>query len=123
MGNNSDEQLILLQQKVEGLDDDFKNHRDEFHEHRKEYQTYREEEADRWEHLLASQAELAKAQAANTQAIHELAESSRDLLSAWQAATGTVKTLSALGKFFKWLGSFAIIGVFIKWYIEHFSTK
>ena len=112
----TDTQLILLQQKVD-------NHIEEFHEHRKEYQAYREEESARWDHLLASQAELAKAQAANTKAIHELAESTKDLLSAWQAATGTVKTLSALGKFFKWLGSFAIIGVFIKWYIEHFSTK
>lgn len=110
------EQVLLLQQRVE-------NHIEEFHEHRKEYQAYREEEAERWDHLLTSQAENAKAQAENTKAIHELAESSRDLLNAWEAATGTVKVLSAFGKFIKWLSGFAFIGAFFAWLVQHFYTK
>lgn len=102
-------QLVLLQQQV-------KNHIQEFHEHRKEYQAYREEESERWDHLL-------KSQEANAIAINRLAESSSDLLSAWEAATGTVKVLSAIGKFIKWLSGFAIIGGAITWIVQHFGTK
>lgn len=102
-------QLVLLQQQVA-------NHIEEFHEHRAEYKAYREEESERWDHLL-------KSQEANAVAINRLAESSSDLLSAWEAATGTVKVLSAIGKFIKWLSGFAIIGAFITWIVQHFGTK
>lgn len=102
MTDSTDEQLILLQEKVD-------NHIEEYH-------THREEENERWIHLLESQEK-------NALAINNLADSSRDLLEAWQAATGTVKVLSAIGKFIKWLSGFAIIGAFITWCVQHFSTK
>lgn len=103
------ERLLLLQQKVD-------NHIDEFHEHRNEYKAYREEEAERWDHLLMSQAE-------NARAISDMAEASRDMLTAWEAATGAVKVLSAFGKFIKWLGTFTFIGAFFTWLITHFGGK
>lgn len=108
--------LLLLQEKVD-------NHIEEFHEHRREYQVYREEEAEKWDHYLRSLTQLAEAQSENTKAINDLTVNTKELLSAWQAAMGTVRTLSAVGKFFKWLGSFAIIGVFFTWFMEHFGTK
>lgn len=93
-----DQHLILMQQK---LDD-----------HIVEYNKHCADEEKRWDHLIV-------AQERNTQSIKELTDSTRDLVSVWKAADGTVKTMSAVGRFMKWLSGFAVIGVFIKWVIEY----
>lgn len=96
----SDTQLVLLQQKLD-------NHIDEYKEHCAA-------EEKRWDHLIV-------AQERNTQSIQELTIATRDIVTVWQATDGTMKTLSALGKFVKWLSGFAVVGVAIKWLIEHFK--
>ena len=92
-----DEQFVFMQQK---LDD-----------HLKEYQQHRVKDAQRWSNMI-------KVQELNTKSISDLTESTRDLVSVWKAADGTVKTMSALGHFVKWLSGFAIVGVAIKWLID-----
>lgn len=94
----ADEQLVLLQQIVD--------------EHIKEYKVRCKNEDERWNHVISLQE-------ANTTAITELSESTRDLVAVWKAADGTMKTASAIGKFVKWLGGFAVVGVAIKWVFEH----
>ena len=75
---SNDTQLMLLQQKLDN--------------HIEDYQRHCEDEERRWDHLIV-------AQERNTQSIKELTESTRDLVSVWQAADGTMKTMSALGRF------------------------
>lgn len=94
----SDVQLMLLQQKLE--------------EHIDEYKQHCEDEDGRWEHLIA-------AQERNTQSIDSLIESTRDLVAVWQAADGTMKTMSVAGRFVKWLSGFAVLGVAFKWIADH----
>jgi len=96
----SDMQIILLQKK---LDD-----------HIEEYKQHCEDEDKRWDHLIV-------AQETNTQAIKDLTIATQDIVTVWQAADGTMKTMSALGKFIKWLSGFAVIGIFIGWLVEHFK--
>lgn len=94
----ADEQIVLLQQKLDNHIEDYKKHC--------------EEQDKRWDLVIV-------AQERNTEAIKDLTDSSRDLLSVWKAADGTVKTMSALGKFVKWLSGFAVLGVTINWIIDH----
>jgi len=94
----SDTQLMLLQQKLQS--------------HIEDYQRHCEDEEKRWDHLIV-------AQERNTQSIRELTESTRDLVAVWQAADGTMKTMSAAGRFVKWLGSFAVVGVALNWIASH----
>ena len=96
----SDTQLVLLQQKLDNHIDDYKKHCDD--------------ENERWDHLIV-------AQERNTQSIKELTEATRDIVTIWQAADGTMKTMSAVGKFVKWLSGFAVLGVVANWVIEHFK--
>ena len=95
-----DTQILLLQQKLENHIDDYKKHC--------------EDEEKRWDHLIV-------AQERNTQSIKELTEATRDIVNIWQAADGTMKTMSAVGNFVKWLSGFAVVGVAIKWVFEHFK--
>ena len=97
---SSDTQMLLLQQKLD-------NHIDEYKKHC-------EDEEKRWDHLIV-------AQERNTQSIQELTVATRDIVTVWQAADGTMKTMSALGSFVKWLSGFAVVGVAIKWVFEHFK--
>lgn len=97
---DNDPQLVMLQVKLD-------NHIEDFHKHC-------EEESERWDHLIV-------AQERNTQSIKELTESTRDLVGVWQAAAGTIKTMAAVGRFVKWLSSFALIGVAIDWVVTHFK--
>ena len=90
---------MLLQEKLD-------NHIDTYNKHR-------EEEQVRWGNLLNSQE-------TNTRAIQELTDSTRDLVTVWKAADGTMKAASALGKFVKWLSGFAIVGVVVKWASDYF---
>ena len=96
----SDNQIILLQEKLD-------NHIDEYKKHC-------EDEEKRWDHLIV-------AQERNTQSIKELTEATRDIVNVWQAADGTIKTMSVFGKFVKWLSGFAVIGVAVKWLFDHFK--
>lgn len=102
-----DAQMLLLQQKLDSHIDEYKQHRDEYKQHC-------EDEEKRWDHLII-------AQERNTESIKELTEATRDIVKVWQAADGTMKTMSVLGKFVKWLSGFAVVGVAIKWVIEYFT--
>lgn len=103
---STDAQVLLLQQK---LDD----HIEEFHEHC-------ESEEKRWEHLIVAQERNTKSIEDLTRSTQELTESTRDIVLAWNAANGTVKTMSVLGKFVKWLSGFAFVGAFITWLFKQF---
>lgn len=92
--------LILLQCKLD-------HHINEFHRHV-------EEEHERWNHLIDVQEQ-------NNKAIAELTASTRDLVEAWNTAAGVVKAGATLGRFGKWLASIAIFGVIFSWLIEHWK--
>ena len=94
---STDAQVLLLQQKLDG-------HIEEFHEHC-------ESEEKRWEHLIVAQERNTKSIEDLTRSTQELTESTRDIVLAWNAANGTVKTMAVLGKFVKWLSGFAVVGV------------
>jgi len=97
----TDPRVVVLQQRLEA-------HIEDFNEHKKE-------EYERWERLM-------KITEANAKAIRDLSESTKDLISAWRAATGAVKVGSALGNFIKWLSGFAVVGAAIAWLIKHLNT-
>lgn len=106
MGRSStDAQVLLLQQK---LDD-----------HIEDYNKHCEDEEKRWDHLIVAQERNTQCIKELTQSTKELTDSTRDIVSAWNAANGTVKTMSALGKFIKWLSGLAVVGVAINWVLEH----
>lgn len=108
MNNNrreGDTQILLLQQKLD-------NHIDDFHEHCAA-------EDKRWDRFISTQE-------SNTTSIRELvisnkelSDSTRDVVKVWQAADGTMKTMSAVGKFVKWLSGFTVVGLVIKWFVDH----
>ena len=100
MTDKGDTQILLLQQKLDN--------------HIEEYKLNRVEETERWGYLI-------DAQELNTKSIKELTDSTLDLVLVWKAADGTMKTMSAVGKFVKWLSGFAVIGVAIKWTFDHFK--
>ena len=102
---SSDGQIILMQHK-------FDNHIKEFHTHCDSFRRHCDEEDRRWGQLIT-------VQEYNTFAIKELTESTRDLIRAWQAANGTVKVMSVVGRFVKWLAGFAVVGTVVKWFIDH----
>ena len=81
---------VLMQERL----DDFEKKLDE----------HIADEDKRWDALL-------KAQELNTANIAKLTENTAYVVAAWEAATGTVKTLSLVGRFIKWVGGFAFIGV------------
>lgn len=103
---STDAQVLLLQQK---LDD----HIEEFHEHCGQ-------EENRWNKVITAQEQNTKCIQELTQSTKELTESTRDIVSAWNAANGTVKTMSALGRFVKWLSGFAFVGAFLTWLFKQF---
>lgn len=108
MGNDrrqSDTQLVLLQQKLD-------NHIEEFHEHCKS-------EDARWDRFITTQESNTEQIKELVTSNKELSESTRDVVAVWQAADGTIKTFSAIGKFVKWLSGFAVVGVAIKWIADH----
>lgn len=95
-------------QKVTLLQSELDSHIEEFHKHV-------EEEHERWNHLISVQEQ-------NNAAIAELTASTRDLVEAWNTATGVVKAGATLGRFGKWLASIAIFGVIFTWLIEHWKS-
>ena len=104
----SDTQVLLLQQK---LDD----HIDDFHRHC-------EDEEKRWDHLIVAQERNTKSIEELTTSTKALTESTRDIVAAWNAANGTVKTMSALSKFIKWLSGLAFVGMFFAWLVDKFPS-
>ena len=56
----------------------------------------------------------------STQKLHE---STQDVVDAWRAANGAVKVASAIGKFFKWLSGFGILGLGLLWVYENLLSK
>ena len=96
----ADEQLILLQQKVDA--------------HILEYKSRCDREDERWSNLIDSQER-------NTKGIEDLTKSTQGMVEAWQAAGGAMKVMSALGHFVKWLSGFAIIGGCVTWIAQHFK--
>lgn len=103
---STDPQIILLQRKLD-------SHIEDFHEHC-------EAEEKRWEHLIVAQERNTKSIRDLTKSTQELTESTRDIVVAWNAANGTVKTMSVLGKFVKWLSGFAFLGGFLTWLFKQF---
>jgi len=78
-------------------------------------------EDKRWDLFISTQE-------SNTESIRELvisnkelSDSTRDIVAVWKAADGTMKTLSTLGKFAKWLSGFTVLGVAIKWIVDHIN--
>ncbi len=72
--------------------------------HIQEYTEHRAKEEERWDHLITAQEK-------NTQCILELTDSTKDLVTAWQAANSTVKVVSVIGGFIKWVvgvGAFVV---------------
>lgn len=88
------EEIKLLQQKLDA--------------HIDEYRMHVEEENNRWDQLITITEK-------NSDSIHELAISTRDIVDAWKAADGAIKVGVTVGKFVKWLTSLAVIGVAITW--------
>jgi hypothetical protein len=102
LGDDScDEREILIQRRLD-------NHIEEFRSHS-------EAEQERWDKLLSAQEK-------NNEAIREIAESTRDIVDAWQATSGAIKVGKSVGRFVKWVGGFAIIGVIAQW-LSHLSIK
>ena len=95
-----DERMILLQRKLDV-------HIEEYHEHVKE-------EHERWDHLITVQEK-------NNEAIAALTVSTKDLVEAWNTATGVVQAGATLGRFGKWLTSIAIFGVILSWLAGHWK--
>ena len=102
----TDSQVLLLQQKLD-------NHIAAFHAHC-------EAEEKRWEHLISAQERNTKCIEDLTSSTQDLIESTRDIVSVWNAASGTVKTMSALGRFVKWISGFAFVVAFIAWLSKQF---
>ena len=92
-----EETVILLQER--------------FNVHIEEHRLQAEEETMRFGQLI-------EAQETNTKCIKDLTDSTKDMIETWNAADGTVKTLSALGKFVRWLGGFAVLGVIGTWLMD-----
>ena len=83
--------------------------------HIEEFRSHAEAEQERWDKLLSAQEK-------NNEAIREIAESTRDIVDAWQATSGAIKVGKSVGRFVKWVGGFAIIGVIAQW-LSHLSIK
>lgn len=102
----SDDKVLLLQSKLD-------NHIENFDAHCAN-------EEKRWDHLISAQEHNSECIKELTRSTQALTNSTEGVVSAWNAANGTVKTMSALSKFIKWLSSFAVIGVFVTWFIDKY---
>lgn len=102
---DTDTQLLLMQQKLE-------DHILDFHEHCAA-------EEKRWSHLIETQQHNTECIRELTQSTRELTASTKDIVVAWNAASGTMRTLAALGKFARWLAGLAVLGTAINWLVSH----
>jgi hypothetical protein len=93
----SDKQIMLLQQKLDNHIDVYEKHCDD--------------EEKRWELLIVSQER-------NTQSIRDLTTSTKELTESTRGIVETWQTANGVGKFFKWLSGFAILGALVKWFTD-----
>ena len=90
-------------------------------DHIEEYREHLQEEHEKWEHLFAVQEANNQAIKDLTRAVSAQAESTKDLVSAWETTNSVIKVGSMLGRFGKWLTSVAILGAGIAWVMEHWD--
>jgi len=83
--------------------------------HIEEFRSHAEEEQVRWDRLL-------DAQEKNNEAITIIAESTKDIVDAWQATSGAIKVGKNLGRFIKWASGFALVAVCLQW-VSQLSIK
>lgn len=102
-----DKQITLMQQKLDN--------------HLEEYKQRCDAEDERWDHLIVAQERNTKCIQDLTESTKALTDSTKDIVAAWQVANGTVKTMSLLGKFVKWLSGFTVVGAAIAWMADHFG--
>lgn len=98
--------------------------------HIQRFEEFELNDRKRWSDLISSQETMLVAQQHNTQNIDKLTvstenlkESTKDIVEAWGAANGAIKVANAIGKFFKWLSGFSIIGFILVWVYEHMLSK
>ena len=72
--------------------------------------------------MISSQETMLASQQRNTIEIEKLVtstqklhDSTQDVVEAWRSANGAVKVASAIGKFFKWVSGFGVVGVALVW--------
>jgi hypothetical protein len=97
-----DKDVILLQRR---LDD----HINEFHAHVAS-------ENERWDHLI-------DVTERNTESITKLAKSTEGLVDIYRTGNSVIRAGVTMGRFVKWLSSFAVIGYIISWAVEHWPVK
>lgn len=107
--SSNDEKLLMLEQKLDS--------------HILEFDRHREEEDARWEHLIEITEKNAKISQDNATSIANLANSTHDMVEAWNNTNGAIKVGAAVGKFLKWVSGFAAVGYALTWIVEHFGTK
>lgn len=83
----SESQFLLLQQKLD-------NHIDDFNKHC-------ESEEKRWDHLIAAQEHNSECIKELTKSTQALTTSTEGVVNAWDAANGTMKTISVIGRISK----------------------
>jgi len=83
-----------------------------------EFQHHVKDEDERWDHLVSLQEENSKAIGELSGSIRDLSGSTKEVIEAWNAASGAIKVGSAIGRFSKWLASVAILGAAFAWLLE-----
>ena len=100
-----DEELHLLQR--------------DFDKHIIRFDAFVIQQNEMWEKMIQSQKETTLNINKLVTCTNKLQESTCDIVDAWNTGKGVVKAGSAIGKFFKWLGGFAAVGVIIAWFGDH----
>jgi hypothetical protein len=98
--------------------------------HIQRFEAFEVRDQMRWSDLISSQETMLASQQRNTVEIEKLVtstqklrDSTQDVVEAWRAANGAVKVASAIGKFFKWLSGFGILGLGLLWVYENMLNK
>jgi len=99
-----EDQMLLLQDKLDN--------------HLKDYEQHKEDEHARWEQLIEAQRDSTDSINQLTKRLTHIITKTEDIIDAWAAVNGTVKTMSVLGKFIKWMAGLGVVGVAIAWVIE-----
>jgi RNAse (barnase) inhibitor barstar len=102
--NNTEYQLLSLQERLEQQVVDFAKYRDEMDK--------------RWDVLTGMQETNTKLIEGVFESNRQLNESTREIINVWRAANGTVRTLSSLGKFIKWIGGFTAMGAALSYFFH-----
>lgn len=113
--NPQDKHIVLLQRRINEIQTKIEELQNEWHGHKQEYQEHVKEEEDRWRHLMSLQEKNNELQEENSKNIEKIADSTKDLVEAWEAANGAVKVGAVFGRFVKWASGFAFIGIGISW--------